>query len=159
MNTREILSFLHQLFIIYQAIFSFDERMQVFYLIFSDSPRVFHLTSHRKEEEHPFWTRALIGWSRTLASSRTVAKQWAGKSHVDEVDGSLRYFLPGNWRIVFILSTTKRLFGRSAWQQPCHRRPKRKPRPELVTFLLVMSMSYSLCCCCFSVGKRSQSLN
>jgi len=29
---------------------------------------------------------------RLLPSSRTVAKQWAGKSHVDEVDSSLRCF-------------------------------------------------------------------
>lgn len=70
-------------------------------------------------------------------------------------------FQPGNWRIDFILKTTKQLFGRSAWQQPCHRRPKRKSRPKLGIFLLVMYLCYCYryCCRCFSFGKSSGSIH
>lgn len=60
--------------------------------VFSDFPRMFHQTFHRKEEERPFSINALYWLERPLPSSRTVAKQWAGKSHVDEVDSSVRYF-------------------------------------------------------------------
>lgn len=99
---------------------------------------MFHQTFHRKEEERPFSINALIGCRDHRRHHAPLPNNGQGKATLTKSTVVCVIFHPGNRSIVFILKTTKRLFGRSAWQQSCHRRPKRKPRPKLDISLLVI---------------------
>lgn len=118
---------------------------------------MYHWTFHSKEVERPFSINALIGCSDHCRHHAPLPNNGQGKATLTNSTVVCVIFIQETEGLFCILKTTKKFFRRSAWQQPCHRRPKRKSKQKLDISLLVMSPCYCLCCC-FSAGKSSGSL-
>jgi len=95
---------------------------------------------------------------RLLPSSRTVAKQWAGKSHVDEVDSSLRCFSSRKQENCFYFEDYEATLWKKRLTAVMSSPPKEKTETKAghlpagnVTVMLLISY------CCFSAGRSNVS--